>query len=369
MDHTESRDEAHLPATSPARWGGRLVIVLLLGTLLALGYLVLRDFLVPVLWATILAYLTWPLNRGLRRLFGARHGWAAGAMTVVLTVAIILPLILVIVSLRTELQDTVDLFGTILTSGPDAIPPAWREMPGLGPWLAGVAERVAADPDAVADWIAQQAPLWAGEAASVAGVIGRNAMKFAFALIAVFFFYRDGERMVGEIRRGLYCLLGNQSRAYWTVAAGMTRAVVYGLVLTALAQGVLAGVGYWATGVAAPVLLGALTALFALVPFGAPIVWGGVSLWLLWQGQWLTALALVVWGALLVSSVDNVVRPMVISASAHISFLLVLFGVLGGLSAFGLVGLFLGPVVLVLLWAVWRNWVEQNSGACAEDVR
>jgi predicted PurR-regulated permease PerM len=148
----------------------------------------------------------------------------------------------------------------------------------------------------------------------------------------------------------------------------VTQAVVYGLVLTALAQGVLAGIGYWIADVGAPVLLGALTALFALVPFGAPVVWGAVALWLLWHGDWVNALVLIAWGALLVSSVDNLVRPLVISASAHISFLLVLFGVLGGLSAFGLVGLFLGPVVLVVLWAVWRQWLEQNRGACAEDL-
>ncbi len=369
MDDLGAKDTAELPATSPARWGGRVVILLLLGTLLALGYLVLQNFLIPIVWATILAYLTWPLNRRLSRVLHNRRGWAAGIMTLILTVAIILPLILVIVSLRTELQDAMDAFRAIVTSGPGAVPPAWRDIPLFGPWLVSVAERIAADPDAVGDWIARQAPIWAGEAATVAGIIGRNAMKFAFALIAVFFFYRDGERLIGELRRGLHCLLGNQSKTYWDVAAGMTQAVVYGLVLTALAQGALAGIGYWITGVGAPVLIGALTALFALIPFGAPIVWGAAALWLFWQGDWWAALALVAWGALLVSSVDNVVRPLVISASAHISFLLVLFGVLGGLAAFGLVGLFLGPVVLVVLWAVWRNWLELNTGACAEDLR
>lgn len=341
-----------------------MVIALLLGGLLFLSYLVLRGFMVPLLWAAILAYVTWPLNRALRRGFKHRHGVAALAMTLILTFAIILPLIGVIAALRVEALDAFEMLREDLEAGSAALPSWLRELPMVGPRLVALVDRLAEDPQAAGDWLTQSASAWIGEAAGVVGTIGRNALKFTLALVAVFFFYRNGERLVSELRHALDCLLGAASSAYWTAAAGMTQAVVYGLVLTALAQGAIAGLGYWVAGLDAPVLLGALTALLALVPFGAPVVWVTVALSLLWQGAFWAGIGLLLWGALAVSSVDNLVRPLVISASANVSFLLVLFGVLGGLNAFGLVGLFLGPVVLSVSWAVWRHWLVESDAAC-----
>jgi predicted PurR-regulated permease PerM len=106
-------------------------------------------------------------------------------------------------------------------------------------------------------------------------------------------------------------------------------------------------------------MLGVLTAIFALIPFGTPLVWGAVSLWLLTSGETLAATGLAAWGGLVVSQIDNLLRPMVISSATRIPYILVLFGVLGGISAFGLVGLFLGPIVIAVLLAVWREWIEE----------
>ncbi|MEA3276350.1 MAG: AI-2E family transporter, partial [Pseudomonadota bacterium] len=135
-------------------------------------------------------------------------------------------------------------------------------------------------------------------------------------------------------------------------------------VLTALAQGALAGLGYWVAGAGAPVLLGALTALLALVPFGAPLVWGSVGVWLLLTDAFWPGVGVLLWGALVVSMIDNLVRPLAISSSTRIPFLAVFIGVLGGLQAFGLVGLFIGPVILAVMLAVWREWLE---GQVKED--
>jgi len=108
------------------------------------------------------------------------------------------------------------------------------------------------------------------------------------------------------------------------------------------------------------VLLGVLTAILALIPFGTPLVWGGVSAWLLLNGDFWAGVGLAAWGALVVSQIDNVLRPMVISSSTRIPYLLVLFAVLGGISAFGLLGLFLGPIVIAVLLAVWREWLDEQ---------
>lgn len=343
-----------------------MLIALLLGGLLFLSYLVLSGFLVPLLWAAILTYVTWPLNRLLRRAFGHRRGLAALAMTVILTFAIILPLFGIVAALRVEMLEAFEIVRADLEAGSAAMPPFLRDMPVLGPRLVTLADRLAENPQALGEWLTESASAWIGEAAGLVGSVGRNALKFTLALVALFFFFRDGENLVSQLQRGLHCLLGQASRAYWTAAADMTQAVVYGLVLTALAQGIIAGLGYWVAGLDAPVLLGALTALLALIPFGAPVVWVTASLWLLWQGALWAGIGLLLWGALAVSSVDNLVRPLVISASAKMSFLMVLFGVLGGLNAFGLVGLFLGPVVLAVSWAVWQHWLEESEAACAE---
>ena len=162
----------------------------------------------------------------------------------------------------------------------------------------------------------------------------------------------------------LHRFVGARVDAYLAAVGVTTQAVVYGLVLTALAQGTLAGLGYWAAGVEAPVLLAALTVLVALIPFATPFVWGSIGVWLLLQGQLAAGVGLLLWGVLVVSWVDNLIRPLVISRATSIPFLLVMFGVLGGLAAFGLVGLFLGPVILAVLMAVWREWLEEQA---AED--
>ena len=176
-------------------------------------------------------------------------------------------------------------------------------------------------------------------------------------MVTVLFLYRDGESLLRQLRQVLRRLVGARIEGYLGAVGATTKAVVYGLVLTALAQGVLAGLGYWVAGVNAPVLLAALTALIALIPFGTPFVWGSIGVWLLLNGQTAAGFGLLLWGALVVSWVDNLVRPMVISGASRVPFLLVMFGVLGGVAAFGLIGLFVGPVILAVMMAVWREWL------------
>jgi Ca2+-transporting ATPase len=180
-------------------------------------------------------------------------------------------------------------------------------------------------------------------------------------LVMLFFCFRDGDAAVEQLHQGLVRFLGKYQHVYLRAAGYTARAVVYGLVLAALAQGIVAGLGYAFAGVRAPVMFGAVTALLALVPMGATLVWAPLGLGLiandhLWQG-----LGLIMWGVLVVSTVDNVIRPLVISGASRVPFLIVMFGVLGGLSAFGPIGLFLGPVILAVLQAVWQAWIQQQQ--------
>jgi predicted PurR-regulated permease PerM len=339
----------------------RAILVFLLGGLVALSYVVLHPFLTPVAWATILAYVTWPVYRRLRSLLGGSVSGSALLMTFMLMAGLVLPLIWLVMLLRGELVTGYQAVAGYLANGPHQLPELIARVPWLGQWLQELLSEIKGNPLALRAQIAEWAQQWTGEAAQLVGSVGRNAIKLGFALLTLFFLYRDGESALEQMRRVLGLFLGDRLNAYFAAIGGTTRAVVYGLVLTALTQGILAGLGYWAAGVQAPVLMAAFTVLIALIPFGTPFVWGAIGIWLLVNGQTLAGVGLLLWGALVVSWVDNLIRPLVISSATRIPFLLVVFGVLGGLAAFGLVGLFVGPVILAVLMAVWREWLEEQA--------
>jgi predicted PurR-regulated permease PerM len=338
----------------------RLFLGLFLAGMVTLGFIVLRLFLVPVAWAVILAYVTWPLYRHLRQALGGSSTWSALLMTLILTAAFVLPLLWLIALLRDDLINAYQIVAAYLEN-PQPLADSIARIPWLGEWLQEYLNRFTGDPARLRAELAQWGEQSIDTLGGLIGDLGRNTLKFAFALLTVFFLYRDGENALAQVRVVLRRFLGERGNAYLAAVGATTKAVVYGLVLTALAQGLLAGVGYWAAGVRAAVLLGAVTALVALIPFGTPLVWGSIGVSLLFDGRILAGIGLLLWGALVVSWIDNLIRPLVISSATRIPFILVMFGVLGGLAAFGLVGLFVGPVILAVLMAVWREWLEEQT--------
>ncbi|MCD6679194.1 MAG: AI-2E family transporter [Burkholderiaceae bacterium] len=347
----------------------RVILGLLLGGLLLLAYAVVRPFLAPIAWALILAYVTWPLVVRLRRLLGGRNTLAALAMTLLLTAAFVLPLLWVGLLLRGELADFYTSAASLLSRGELRLPEVVADLPLLGSWLQNLLDEFARDPTAIRTQVAGWVEARAAESLNVVGGVGRNAAKLGFALVTVFFLYRDGEQVLAQAQLVLHRFLGARVDPYLAAVGSMTTAVVWGLLLTALAQGLVAGVGYWWFGLEAPVLLGAITAAIALIPFGTPFVWGAIGIWLIAHEDLFNGIGLLLYGTLIVSWVDNLVRPLVISNATRISFLLVMFGVLGGLAAFGLVGLFIGPVILAVLMAVWREWIEESKADQARLAR
>ena len=339
----------------------RAILGILLGGLLVLSYAVLHPFIVPVAWAGIIAYATWPLYRRLRARMRRYPTLAALLMTLMLTAALVLPALWLASLLRTELGTAISTVTGAIRAGTLALPDFIRNLPWAGDALQRLLEQLTGDPEnfgtQMNTWVRQGLD----QAVALIGDVGRNAAKLGFALITVFFFYRDGDKLLRQVQKVLRRFLGERVDGYLVAVGSMTKAVVWGLVATALAQGVVAGLGYWWAGVAAPILLSAVTALIAMIPFGTPFAWGSIGIWLLISGDTVGGIGLLLWGALVVSWVDNLVRPLVISNATRIPFVLVMFGVLGGLAAFGLVGLFLGPVVLAVLMAVWREWMEESE--------
>lgn len=335
----------------------RLITALLLAGLLLLGFQVLRPFIVPAIWAGIISFVTWPGYLRLTRWCRGRRTIAALLMTLALTAAVILPVAWLAVLLQSEIVAAFTELQAALARGV-RIPDPWLRLPLVGGWLADLNQQLATDPGALRQTLQQLFNTSYGALGPVLGKVGGNLAKMFVTMLSLFFYYRDGDAFARQVRDALEQVLGERVPAYLAAIGSTVKAVLLSLVATAIAQGVLAGIGYAIFDVRAPVFAAAVTTVAALIPFAVPLVWGGIVVWMFASGDVSHAVGLLVWCALLVSWVDNVVRPLVMSSAMGINFLLVTFGVLGGLGAFGLVGLFVGPAILAILLAVWREWVS-----------
>lgn len=338
---------------------GVLMQVLMLGALAMLCVAVLEPFLVPILWAAILAYVSWPVFRWLSRPFGSRRTAAAAAMTVLAATVLLAPL----VWLAFLLQQDIGIVYKRLTEIdlPSTLRTIVARFPALVDWVRPLLEQLSTNPSSIRDLLIDAIQRSRAQWMGIVGDTGRNVGKLFVALATLFFFYRDGPSLAGQASRVLRRFLGVRLEPYLLAAGAMTRAVIYGLLSTALVQGLLAGAGFAIVGVGAPTMLGVLTAFASILPVvGTFLVWGSIGVWLIVDGQLWQGVGLLAWGTLLVHPADNIIRPLLISGATRVPFLLVMFGVVGGLSAFGLVGVFIGPVALAVAAAIWREWQAER---------
>jgi Ca2+-transporting ATPase len=338
-----------------------LISALLLTGLLFLGYLVLSKFFLTLIWAFILAYVTGPLYQWLDRKIGNHATISAAIMTALLTLTMLVIVFWFATLLQEELKDTYQALVNYLAQEHHPLPNIISNIPWLGTYLQERTVQLTSDPAGLAAQLTQWGRQWLRQFAGFLGGIGNYTLKTGVLLVTVFFCYRDGQRILSQLQYGVIRFLGDHRHIYMQAIGETTKAVVYGFVLAAMVQGSLAGIGFAVAGVQAPVLLGATTALLALVPFGATLVWVPVGLTLLLESSPWAGIGLLLWGTLVVSTVDNVIRPLVISGASQIPFLVVMFGVLGGLHTFGIIGIFLGPIVLAVLLAVWQAWLTQQG--------
>ena len=335
----------------------QLPLLLFLAGLALLAYRILGHLLEPILWAIILAYASWPLYRRTKLALNGRSGLAASLMIGLLSISIIAPLIGLTSVLQREFSEFIQHL------------PGWLEQRSA---LEDRLNRIPVIGDELSKWVSQWDDLnnltkqqliprlrgWSRRLLVVAGDVGLIAGQWVLTLFLMFFLYRDGETLTAEVRHGFKRAIGERADNYLDIAVNTSRAVLYGIVLTAIAQGGVAGIGYWGVDMPGPALLTLTTIVMALIPFGAVSIWVLCCLWLFAQGETWRAMALLLWGSLVVSWVDNLVRPLVISQATRIPFALVLLGIIGGLISFGFLGLFVGPVVLAIGHAAWREWLK-----------
>jgi predicted PurR-regulated permease PerM len=339
----------------------QIFAMILLGVMVGLGYWVVKPFLAPVAWAGILAFVTWPVYRRLLHPLESHRSIAALIMTTLLIILLVVPVLWLLVRLQGELGDAYQTLSARLSDRPLALPHAVARIPLIGPALNDTLTAYWNDPtlwkQQFNDWLEP----WIREFAGIIGKMGRVVLELTTMAVTLFFFYRDGNQVLEQVRNGLCKVVGELADGYLKAVGDTTNAVVSGMIVSALAQGLVAGIGYTIIGVGTPILLGAMTALTSLIPFpGTALIWGPIGVWLLLSDQFGAGLGMLAWGALVVNPTDNILKPLLISNATDIPLVIVLFGVLGGLVAFGMVGLFLGPLILTILLAIWREWLEDD---------
>ena len=345
------------------RYAPALQKVLLFGLIFILFYLsfqVLKYFIVPVLWAAIIAYITWPLYHSVQKLCGPRPTLSATIMISMVVLVVGIPLTFAIFMLQHEGRNLFYGLQRQVFSGHLDVPQFIRDLPIIGKEVTRTLKEINTDPNSIVQNVSGWFQSHLNYGRLVLSEISKNIFKLCFAVMSLFFFYRDGQTILNQVSKALEMVIGPRIHHYLDTISETTRAVVYGVGLTAIAQALLAGLSYFVAGVPNPMVLTIVTFIFALIPFGPPVAYSAVSLWLFSQGQTIEAIGVMVWGVCVVSTADNVIRPLVISGATQIPFLLIMFGVLGGLASFGMVGLFVGPVILAVLLAIWREWLHEQ---------
>jgi predicted PurR-regulated permease PerM len=204
---------------------------------------------------------------------------------------------------------------------------------------------------------------------SAAMTIGHSVVQMTFAAFIAFFLYRDGDAMLQRLRDGLLKLVGSLGEELLLTIHDTVAGVVQGVFGAALAQAVVATAGFFIAGVPGAVLLGVITFFLSILPIGPPLVWGAASIWLFYHGSYGWVIFMVLWGVFAISSIDNIIRPYLISHGSHLSLLLIVLGVTGGIAAFGFIGIFIGPPILAVGLTFVRIWTEHpaNTAVTSHD--
>jgi predicted PurR-regulated permease PerM len=330
-------------------------------------YLVLHPFVPAILFAAVVSSATWPLYVRLRRALKGRSALAALVMTMLLVVLVIGPTVLLAASLADNVTAMVEAGKSLLKGGPTE-PPAWlRGIPIAGAPLADYWLQLAASGDSLAtQWRGLLEP--AGKFLVGAGkVAGEGLLQLALACFIGFFFYRDGEAFLRAARTMLARLAGGRGAELLETVAGTVTGVIHGVFGTALAQALVALAGFAIAGVPGAFLLAVATFLLSVVPVGPPLIWGGATVWLVYEGRFGWAIFMALWGLLAISTIDNLIKPYLISRSSRLPLLLIVLGVFGGVIAFGFIGLFIGPPVLAIGAALVQLWITRRAGEPAEE--
>ncbi|MGP0174704.1 AI-2E family transporter [Pseudomonas sp. NCHU5208] len=340
----------------------RLLVQILLLGLLAASLWVLAPFWSALFWAALLAFASWPLMRRLSLLLGGRLSLAAGILTGCWVLLVAVPLVLLGFNLADHIKDANALIKDLQVDGLPP-PPTWLDgLPLVGQSLAELWRTIDQQGVAFLDTLRPYLGQVGNWLLARSARIGGGMLELALSLVLVFFFYRDGPRLAVFVHSLLERLIADRADHYLELVAGTVQRVVNGVIGTAAAQALLAYVGFLIAGVPGALLLGLLTFGCSLIMV-PPLIWGPAVAWLVWQGEIGMAIFLGIWGFFVISGVDNILKPYLISRGGNLPLVVVLLGVFGGILAFGFMGLFLGPTLLAVAYSLLSDWVADKTPA------
>jgi len=339
---------------SAARW--LLVFILLAGVYFFHG------FLVPVLAALVIGFASWPIYRRLLAAIGGNRTLGATIAIIAVISFIVAPISLAAAYAVDEVRDWVDW--TIATNKFGAPVPVWlTQIPGAGVWLGTQWAKYVGHPGAVGELVQLVSGSNIGSIYRGVLVVGASAFQslltLLFMLITLFFVYRDGEKLVVQLDRLGERILPMRWERVSRIVPLTISSTVTGMGVIAIGEGIVLGVAYWLAGVPSPVTLGIITGIMALIPGGAPLCFTLVSVYLFASGSPFAAAALFAWGTVELFIVDKTLRPRLVGGPISLPFLPTFFGLVGGVKTMGFLGLFVGPVLMALLVAIWREWLHE----------
>jgi len=340
-----------------------LLGTIFLGALIVASFWILRPFLAAAIWATMIAVATWPAMLWLQARLWQRRALAVVAMTVILVLVFVVPLALAISTIVLNADEIVVLVKAIADFRMPT-PPQWiADLPFVGAKVVIAWEQAAAA--GVEGLLAKLLP-YAGSATkwfvAEAGNVGFLLVQFLLTLALAALIYARGEAAALEVARFGRRLAGASGENAVQLAGQAIRGVALGVVVTAVVQAALGGVGLAIAGVPFAGLLTAVMLFLCIAQVGPSPVLVPAVIWLYWSGETAWGTVVLVW-SLVVVTLDNVLRPMLIQRGADLPLLLIFAGVIGGLLAFGLVGIFVGPVVLAVAYTLLRAWISDRSTA------
>lgn len=369
MQNQDGTGRVQRPEPAPRSPYGRLPLISdisaarwLLVFVIAAAIYFFHGFLVPVLAAMIIAFASWPLFNWFQANTGIGRLGAASLFVLVIVMFLVVPIGMAMVFAFDELKNWIGWAFEVNAMG--APTPHWMaELPRIGDWIDEQWSKFIGRPGAIAEFV----QLTSGNTiASIyrsvfaAGNIAFHLLlNLLFMLIALFVFYKDGEKITAQIDLvGARILPARWERLSRVVPLTIS-ATVTGMTLIAIGEGVVLGIAYWIAGVPSPVLLGIITGFMALIPGGAPLSFTLVSIYLVASGSPVAGVLLFLWGAIELFIVDKTIRPVLVGGPVKLPFLPTFFGLVGGVKTMGIVGLFVGPVLMALLVAMWREWLRE----------
>lgn len=345
-----------MPPEPESRFYPRVFALVAAAILAVAVWKILQPFIGAILWSILLAFLLWPINDGLRRALGGRRAGAAVLLTLGTIVLLLGPALAVGVAFANQATELFKRLQATAGHYQIARPSDLLRIPIVHRFLQWSETMTPVSAEQVQSWLTSAASTLLQVVVATSGLFVVEALgtlvSLVITLFLLFFFLRDGEEMVARAT-ALIPLAAERQQHLLQHLSAVTRAVVFGSLVTAVVQGTLVGIAFALVGLPSPVVFGVLAMLAALVPlFGTALVWVPAAGVLAAQRRWGAAIFMVAWGLVVVSGSDNVVRPLFISGRAQISTLPVFLGLAGGLSAFGPIGMVLGPVIVALVLAL-----------------